>query len=441
MTGNADPNLHWDGQRWLRWDGQAWLPDPDLSPAVPIRHWDGQQWLRWSGAAWLPETVPAVAPAPSAVAPEPASVVADARTHSGGKGWVPRHKVATAFIAVFAGLILIGAVGAVFAPPSAPAAGQTVAAVGHTAPTTSSTSSSPTSTASSPSGSSVAPSPAGSAPTAAKAGSALAALGTLPVKGRAPMTGYSRTAFGPAWEDVDHNGCDTRNDILRRDLTARVMAGACVVSSGTLHDPYTATFIHFVRGVGTSTKVQIDHVVALGDAWQTGAQQLNPTARLDLANDPLELLAVDGPTNERKGDGDAATWLPPNKAFRCQYVARQVAVKVRYHLWVTPAEKDAIARVLATCPNQTVATGGSPLVAGASASAKATSSAPRPSTSAPAAPKTSPPPATTPPTATYPTVHPGAYCSPPGAYGVTTKGTLMVCKLDSKGVRYRWGAA
>ena len=115
--------------------------------------------------------------------------------------------------------------------------------------------------------------------------------------------------------------------------------------------------IAFRRGPGTSTAVQIDHVVALGDAWQKGAQQLAPGVRLALANDPLELLAVDGPTNERKGDGDAATWLPPNKAFRCQYVARQVAVKARYHLWVTAAERDAMARVLSTCPGQRLPTG------------------------------------------------------------------------------------
>ena len=191
---------------------------------------------------------------------------------------------------------------------------------------------------------------------AATPGGAAAALAGLPVKGRAPMTGYSRAQFGPAWKDVDHNGCDTRNDILRRDLTAQVLSGSCVVLSGTLQDPYTGDVIAFRRGPGTSTAVQIDHVVALGDAWQKGAQQLTPGVRLALANDPLELLAVDGPTNERKGDGDAATWLPPNKAFRCQYVARQVAVKVRYHLWVTAAERDAIARVLSSCPGQPLPT-------------------------------------------------------------------------------------
>jgi len=131
----------------------------------------------------------------------------------------------------------------------------------------------------------------------ASAGKALAVLATLPVKGRAPKTGYSRDQFGPAWSDVDHNGCDTRNDVLRRDLTSvafRPGTRDCVVLSGVLADPYTAVAIHFLRGNATSTAVQIDHVVALSDAWQKGAQQLSPARRLAFANDPLNLLAVDG---------------------------------------------------------------------------------------------------------------------------------------------------
>jgi len=189
----------------------------------------------------------------------------------------------------------------------------------------------------------------------AKAGTAFATLATLAVKGRAPKTGYDREQFGPAWADVDRNGCDTRNDVLRRDLTGYVIKGGthgCVVLSGTLLDPYTATTIGFVRGQNTSTMVQIDHVVALSDAWQKGAQQLSAETRRALANDSLNLLAVDGLTNQRKSDGDAATWLPPNKAYRCPYVARQVAVKAKYRLWVTSAERDALRRILATCPSQ-----------------------------------------------------------------------------------------
>jgi hypothetical protein len=189
------------------------------------------------------------------------------------------------------------------------------------------------------------------------ANAVLATLDTLSVKGRAPKTGYDRALFGAAWTDDvtvegGRNGCDTRNDILRRDLTDLVLeAGShgCAVHTGTLVDPYTATTIGFVRGPDTSSTVQIDHVVALSDAWQKGAQQLSPTQRADFANDPRNLQATDGPLTQQKGDGDAATWLPPSAAYHCAYVSRQVEVKATYRLWVTQAEKDAITEVLALC--------------------------------------------------------------------------------------------
>ncbi|ABY25023.1 3-oxoacyl-[acyl-carrier-protein] synthase III [Renibacterium salmoninarum ATCC 33209] len=126
----------------------------------------------------------------------------------------------------------------------------------------------------------------------------------------------------------------------------------CLVSNGVLQDPYTGKRIEFHRGADSSSAVQIDHIVALGDAWQKGAQGLSPQRRLALANDPLNLLAVDGPENVKKSDGDAATWLPPNTSFRCEYVARQVSVKAAYELWITDAEKQSMERVLASCPWQ-----------------------------------------------------------------------------------------
>ena len=189
-------------------------------------------------------------------------------------------------------------------------------------------------------------------------GTAIAELQALPVKGKSPLTGYDRTGgFGHAWIDVDHNGCDTRNDILARDLKSVDRPGGCRVLTGILSDPYTGKTIDFRRGQSTSTLVQIDHLVPLANAWQTGAQKLSEDQRIDLANDPLELLAVDGSSNESKGDGDAATWLPPQKSFRCAYVARQVAVKTKYQLWVTSAEKAAIVRVLSACPGQPATAG------------------------------------------------------------------------------------
>ena len=159
---------------------------------------------------------------------------------------------------------------------------------------------------------------------------ALAQLESIPVKGRAPKSGYARDEFGPAWADIDRNGCDTRNDILARDLTGETFkAGTdnCVVTTGVLADKYTGTTINFIRGRDTSPEVQIDHIVALSDAWQKGAQQLRSEQRKQLANDPLNLMAADGRTNSGKAGRDASTWLPPNKAFRCEYVVRQTAVK------------------------------------------------------------------------------------------------------------------
>lgn len=176
------------------------------------------------------------------------------------------------------------------------------------------------------------------------------ALAKLPIKGRAPKTGYTRTAFGDGW--AKQGGCDMRNIILNRDLANVEVSQDCKVLSGTLNDPYTAKEVAFKRGASTSDDVQIDHVVALSDSWQKGAQQLSFEQRKALANDPLELLAVDGAANQTKSDGDAATWLPENKAFRCQYVARQIAVKQKYSLWVTQAEHDAMNGVLAKCPGQ-----------------------------------------------------------------------------------------
>lgn len=186
---------------------------------------------------------------------------------------------------------------------------------------------------------------------------ALATLDKLRVAGRAAKTGYSRDQFGPAWSDDvsvpgGRNGCGTRDDILKRDMVDVTFKDTknCVVATGTLHDVYTNKTIKFVRGPKTSDDVQIDHVIALSDAWQKGAQQLSEDKRRDLANDPLNLQAVDGPTNQSKSDSDAATWLPPNKGYRCAYITRQIQVKAAYDLWVTQGEKDAMVRELNGCP-------------------------------------------------------------------------------------------
>ena len=180
---------------------------------------------------------------------------------------------------------------------------------------------------------------------------ALVALNNLEVKGRAPKTGYARSQF-PHWSDPDRNGCDARNDTLKRDLTNisyKVGTRECKVIAGQLLDPFSGKVITFSA---TKAVIDIDHVVALSNAWQTGAAYFDKNKRSQIANDPLNLLAVDSKLNRQKGDGDAATWLPPSKAFRCEYVARQVAVKAKYGLWVTQPEKVAIDKILSTCVGQ-----------------------------------------------------------------------------------------
>ncbi|WP_028803908.1 HNH endonuclease family protein [Streptomyces sp. 142MFCol3.1] len=193
----------------------------------------------------------------------------------------------------------------------------------------------------------------------AAGGAALTAVDSLIVKGRAPKTGYSRERFGTAWADTDSNRCDTRDDILKRDLEdVKFGDGVCKVSSGLLTpDPYGGQDVKFARG---RSLVDIDHLVALSDAWQKGAKYWDASKRIALANDPLNLRAVGASANRSKGDGDTATWLPPNKAYRCTYVAAQVAVKKKYELWVTSAEKAAMKKVLSGCPGQKLPSGGNP---------------------------------------------------------------------------------
>lgn len=198
---------------------------------------------------------------------------------------------------------------------------------------------------------------------ASASGAAADALADLPVKGRAPMSGYEREQFGQAWSDaarVDgaRNGCDTRNDVLRRDLSDVVVkpgTRGCLVLSGTLRSPYSGHEIGFERGE-QSGLVQIDHVVPLADAWVKGGQALSADEREDLANDPLNLMAVEGGLNGSKGAGDAATWRPPARSSWCSYAARQIAVKKDYRLWVTAAEKQALLEMLEPCPGQQLPT-------------------------------------------------------------------------------------
>ena len=189
-------------------------------------------------------------------------------------------------------------------------------------------------------------------PVSADSKLAIEVLELLEIKGRAPKTGYSREEFYNGWPTVD--GCSLRQRIIKREFGDTAVLDGCNVVAGEFEEPYTGEYKKFTTREEIAKGIQIDHVVALSDAWQKGAQYMEKTVRYEMATDPLNLLAVDAAANGKKSDGDAATWLPSNKKFRCQYVARQVSVKYKYKLWVTEAEKTAIHDILTTCPEEPV---------------------------------------------------------------------------------------
>lgn len=196
------------------------------------------------------------------------------------------------------------------------------------------------------------PSVASGEPNPATPGTALATLETLVVNEFGSNGAYKRASFGETWDDIDRNGCDTRNDILKRDIAGASIDSKCFVQKGDFNDPYTAKVINFDRSKGGGGGVDIDHIIPLSLAWKTGASEWDADKRLKFANDPLNLMASDSSENRKKGDKDASEYLPPNKAFHCEYVARQVTVRAKYGTWITPAEKNAIYTVLQTCPTQ-----------------------------------------------------------------------------------------
>jgi hypothetical protein len=183
----------------------------------------------------------------------------------------------------------------------------------------------------------------------AKARTLIAKVAT---KGRGPKTGYSRDRFGYAWMDsapgvpFAHNGCDTRNDLLKRDGDdVRYRSGStCVITSMTLQDPYTGRTIDWTKTHATT--VQIDHVMPLSYDWQMGAAHWTKDKREEIANDPLNLIPVDGPSTGAKSDSGPASWLPPSTRIRCSYAVRVAQVSLKYALPVTSADKQAM---LAQC--------------------------------------------------------------------------------------------
>lgn len=248
--------------------------------------------------------------------------------------------------------------------------------------------------------------------------SATSVLNKLTVKGKAAATGYDRNGkFGNGWKDFDGDKCDERQEALARDMTKLKFKDAkkCTVASGTLNDLYTGKTINWKVNSGS---VDIDHAIALKNAWISGAQQLSQDQRQAMSNDPLNLVSSDASANRSKGDRNAAEWLPTNHGFRCQYVATQISVKAKYALAVTAPEKAAMAKVLKTCPQQQAAKA-TPIKPGGKPAPKPTP------TKAPASPTAQ--------------VHPGAYCSDSGAKGIGKKnGKAYTCTTNSTDERLRW---
>lgn len=448
---------YWDGARWTEHTAPAQpvarAPQQDPGPAiaitadpvgrnVPAHRKSGlATWLGW-GSFLLVAALGAATGGVSGLAVLAGLfvlIVGFVAVIRGHVTWARLRSRAAGATALGASMVLMIVGGALADPVALPEAAPSPP------PSSTPTSASPTPTSSPP------PSPAAKPSPAVAKNSALAAAAALTVKGRAPKTGYTRELFGQAWFDITRSGCDTRNEILIRDLSDRTMKNECKVLEGTLApDPYTGTEIRFV--IGGASEVDIDHVVAIGDGYQKGAAAWTDGKRVAFANDPLNLLAVSASANRAKGDGDAATWLPPNKAYRCTYVARQIAVKRKYGLWVTAAERDAMMRVLTACPATVLPAAGSSPTTVVLPTTKATPT-PTPTKVAPLpvkpqpkpAPKPKPKPSTAPkpkpkpkPKPALGVVRPGSFCAPEGARGVTVKGTPMVCSTKAGADRARW---
>ncbi|GAA3207832.1 HNH endonuclease family protein [Microbacterium terregens] len=181
---------------------------------------------------------------------------------------------------------------------------------------------------------------------------ALAALADLDSVSGSSTAGYDRGAFGQAWYDEDRNGCDTRNDMLRRDLTQTVVkpgTNNCKVLTGTLVDPYTGETLEFVSGTTTSVLVQIDHLVPLSWAWRHGAEFWTTEERTSFANDPANLRATSGPVNQSKSDSGPGTWMPPAETAHCNYAKDFIVVLASWNLGIGTADRDALQRTLAVC--------------------------------------------------------------------------------------------
>jgi hypothetical protein len=234
--------------------------------------------------------------------------------------------------------------------------------------------------------------------------------------------GYDRDLF-PHWKDLDGDGCDTRKEVLIRDSrSSAVIGSSCTVVSGTWYSPYDgATWTN-------PSDVDIDHVVALNEAWQSGAYAWSTQQRTNYANDLTDgrtLLAVTDSVNQSKSDKDPTAWLPSLASYRCTYLANWVSVKARWLLAMDEAEHAAVKSGLSGCTGTSVAVAPAPPTATSGTVATPGSPATPPTSSSGAGQ-----------VAAF--VTPGAYCAPYGATGVSQKGVAYTCKPSQTESRNRW---
>ena len=223
-------------------------------------------------------------------------------------------------------------------------------------------------------------------------------LDEIPSTTENPPTEYRREDdFGKAWLDVDGNYCDTRNDVLGLQLTdieyvpvdeAPSRCRRATVATGILDDPYTGQSIEFTRE--NPAAVQIDHIVPLSWAWQNGAWKWTQEERIAFANDPENLLAVDGTTNQSKGNKGPSQWLPANESFRCEYVERFTTMVGTHDLSLPDDDRASLTSLLTDCgssadPSIDPSDQGRDTSTNATDSATSESAATKPATTKPAA--------------------------------------------------------
>lgn len=167
--------------------------------------------------------------------------------------------------------------------------------------------------------------------------------------------------FGKPWTDDNddpvfgHNGCSTRDDLLNDELNhkTRVPHSKCKIRSGDYLEPYTGKHVHYMATPDSHvSQLDGEHINSLHNVYATGGSELSQRERVDIANDPMNLVMADHVENVRKGDKSISEYIPPNPNVTCGYTEHYIAVTVKYGLWWTQADHDAATQYLNSCPTE-----------------------------------------------------------------------------------------